>query len=156
MKRDSIAAATLVAITCWLSVPTTVSSQQPAGLDDVIALDQAFYKTCEKRDAAGLTATMDDQYVLMNTQGQFFGRADVVESCVDNSAATVSFTHSYLQQPRRYDDLVILHTRVEAHTLQEDGTARAWKWRSTRAYLKRGTVWRLVAEHRTPIETPRQ
>ena len=151
MKRDSIAAVTLVAITCWLCVPTTVSSQQPAGLDDVMALDQAFYKACEKRDAAGLTATMDDQYVLMNTQGELFGKADVLESCVENSAMTISVTPSYLQ-PRRIDDLVILHARVEALA---DGTER-WRWRSTRAFLKRGTVWRLVAEHRTPIEVPRQ
>lgn len=151
MKRDSIAAVTLVAITCWLSVSTTASSQQPAGVDDVKALDQAFYKACEKRDAAGLTATLDDEYVLMNTQGQLFGKAEVLESCVDNSAATISVTPSYLQS-KRYDDLVILHARVEALA---DGTAR-WRWRSTRAYLKRGNAWRLVTEHRTPIEVPRQ
>jgi hypothetical protein len=36
MKRVSIAM--LVAITCWPSVPTTASSQQAAGLDDVMAL----------------------------------------------------------------------------------------------------------------------
>lgn len=149
MKRDSIAAATLVAITCWLSVPTTASSQQPVGLDDVMALDQAFYKACERRDAAGLTATLDDQYVLMNTQGQLLSKEDVLESCVDNSATTISVTPFYLQS-RRYDDLVILHARVEALAQQVDGTERAWRWRSTRAYLKRGTVWRLVAEHRTP------
>jgi len=147
MKRDSIAAAMLLA-TCWLGVPTIASSQQPAGLDDVMALDRAFYKACEKRDAAGLTAVMDDQYVLMNTQGDFFGKEDVVASCVDNPGTTVSFTLFYLQS-RRVDDLVILHTRVESLARESDGTERAWKWRSTRAYLKRGTVWRLVAEHRT-------
>jgi len=149
MKRDSIAAATLVAITCWLCVPTTASSQQPVGLDDVMALDQALYKACERRDAAGLTATLDDQYVLMNTQGRLLTKADVLESCVDNPATTMSVTPFYLQ-PRRFDDLVILHARVEARTQQVDGTERAWRWRSTSVYLKRGTVWRLVAEHRTP------
>ena len=149
MKRDSIAAATLVAITCWLSVPTAASSQQPVGLDDVIALDQALYKACERRDAAGLNATLDDQYVLMNTQGRLLSKQDVLESCVDNPATTMSVIPVYLQ-PRRFDDLVILHARVEARAQQVDGTDRTWRWRSTSVYLKRGTVWRLVAEHRTP------
>jgi ketosteroid isomerase-like protein len=139
-----------VAITCWLGVPTTASSQQPVGLDEVMALDQAFYKACGRRDAAVLRATMDAQYVLMNTQGQFLGREEVLESCVDNPAMIISVTPSYLQS-RRFDDLVILHARVESLSKQEDGTELAWRWRSTRAYLKRGTVWQLVAEHRTPV-----
>ena len=149
MKRVSIAM--LLAITCWLNASTTASSQPAAGIDEVMALDQAFYKACEKRDAAGLTAAMDDQYVLMNTLGLLFGKAEVLESCVDNPGTVMFVPPVYLQQPRRYDDLVVIHARLETRTKEEDGTETTWKWRSTRAYLKRGTVWRLVSEHRTPV-----
>jgi ketosteroid isomerase-like protein len=120
---------------------------------DIQTVDDHLYDAIEARNAAKIGTYLADGFLLTNTFGKVYTRAEFLSACCSDAAAanTQSLSTTSRVVKMQGGGMVAVVSALTHLRFQRNGQNQTLTWRSTRVYVKQSGRWQLVAEQRTSI-----